>query len=138
MVLAALAAISLTAGACSSGSGSKGSTGSKGAETVKVGLSEYSISPDIQSVKAGDVTFDVANEGTMAHEMVLIKTDVPPTHLPMEKGEASEAGSVGEVSDLPAGESGTLTVHLDPGHYVMICNLPGHYSAGMRTEFTVS
>ena len=135
IVLAALAAISLATAACSSGSGSSASSGS---ETVKVGLSEYRISPDLQSVKSGKVTFDVANDGDQVHEMVLIKTDAAPGDLPMQKGEASEAGSVGEVSELDAGASGTLTIHLAPGRYVMICNVPGHYVAGMHTEFTVS
>ncbi|MGV8964931.1 MAG: sulfocyanin-like copper-binding protein [Cellulomonas sp.] len=27
---------------------------------------------------------------------------------------------------------------LAPGHYELICNLPGHYAAGMYTELTVS
>src|SRR5206468_1373346 len=103
-----------------------------------VGLSEYSITPAPQTMKAGDVTFDVTNQGTMVHEMVLIKSDDDPAHLPMENGEASEEGSVGEVSELPAGKNGTLTAHLAPGSYVTICNVAGHYSAGMRTEFTVS
>ena len=26
---------------------------------------------------------------------------------------------------------------LKKGHYVLICNLPGHYSGGMRSDFTV-
>ena len=29
-----------------------------------------------------------------------------------------------------------LTVTLDPGNYVAICNLPDHYQAGMFTSFT--
>jgi len=129
-VLGALAALTLATVACSSGGSGPGK--------VDVRLTEYSISPDAQSVKSGDVTFAVTNHGTTEHEMVLIKTDAAPTKLPFENGEASEDGSVGEVSDLPVGKTGTLKVHLDPGRYVMICNLPGHYQAGMATEFTVS
>ena len=123
-----IAAVALAAG-CSGGSG---------APTVKVALTEFKIAPDPTSVKSGDVTFDVTNDGTTEHEMVLIKTDEAPADLPMENGEASEDGSVGEVADLAAGSSGTLKVQLDPGTYVMICNLPGHYTSGMRTAFTVS
>ncbi|HXJ63771.1 MAG TPA: plastocyanin/azurin family copper-binding protein [Actinomycetota bacterium] len=130
MVLGALAAICLSTVACSSGSSSGGK--------VDVGLKEFSISPNAQSVKAGDVTFDVTNDGTTQHEMVLIRTDDAPADLPFENGEASETGSVGEVAELNAGASGTLNVDVKPGRYVMICNLPGHYTAGMRTEFTVS
>jgi len=130
MVLGALAALGLATVACSSRS--------SGGGTVDVGLKEFSIAPNVQSIHAGKVTFDVTNDGTTQHEMVLIRTDDAPADLPFENGEASEAGSVGEVSDLGVGSSGTLTVNLKPGRYVMICNLPGHYTAGMRTEFTVS
>jgi uncharacterized cupredoxin-like copper-binding protein len=26
---------------------------------------------------------------------------------------------------------------LKPGHYSLVCNLPGHYMAGMHADFTV-
>ena len=31
-----------------------------------------------------------------------------------------------------------VTLSLTPGHYALICNIPGHYSSGMHTDFTVS
>ena len=40
-------------------------------------------------------------------------------------------------SSLHPGEMRLLTASLDPGHYVMVCNLPGHYNAGMRVDITV-
>ena len=27
--------------------------------------------------------------------------------------------------------------HLRPGHYVLICDIPGHYQKGMRRDFTL-
>ena len=30
-----------------------------------------------------------------------------------------------------------MTLTLAPGRYELICNLPGHYAAGMFTELTV-
>ena len=29
------------------------------------------------------------------------------------------------------------SVVLEAGHYVLVCNLPGHYELGMATNFTV-
>ena len=49
-----------------------------------------------------------------------------------------KAGDKGEVSELDPGKSDTLTVDLTPGKYLLICNVPGHYGAGMWTEFTVN
>jgi uncharacterized cupredoxin-like copper-binding protein len=31
----------------------------------------------------------------------------------------------------------TISPRLRPRHYALICNLPGHYLAGQRTDFTV-
>ena len=53
---------------------------------------------------------------------------------------------VDEIEDIPVGDSETLTVDLDAGPYVLICNivqkeeggLEAHYSEGMRAGFTVS
>ncbi len=44
---------------------------------------------------------------------------------------------MGEVSDLGPGRDDTLTLNLKPGHYALICNLPGHDAAGMYTNFQV-
>jgi uncharacterized cupredoxin-like copper-binding protein len=47
------------------------------------------------------------------------------------------------VADIKSGSSNsTLTVTLQPGHYVFFCNLHVeellHYQKGMRVDFTVS
>jgi uncharacterized cupredoxin-like copper-binding protein len=51
---------------------------------------------------------------------------------------ASEEGSVGSTDIVATGESTSLTVDLDPGAYVLICNVPEHYRAGMYIGFTVA
>ena len=42
-----------------------------------------------------------------------------------------------ETGDLAPGASKTITLNLTPGHYALICNMPGHYLAGQRTDLTV-
>jgi len=44
---------------------------------------------------------------------------------------------LGEIPDLAPGKTGTLTVDLKPGSYVLFCNQPGHYHDGMSTVLTV-
>jgi uncharacterized cupredoxin-like copper-binding protein len=44
----------------------------------------------------------------------------------------------GEVSELNPGATGSLTVALKPGRYLLICNVPGHFASGMWTEFEVT
>ena len=45
---------------------------------------------------------------------------------------------LGDTGDLQPGASYTLDVTLTPGCYLLICNVPGHYAAGMVTPLTVT
>ena len=106
------------------------------AKSADVKLNEWKIAPSATAVQAGRVRITAANDGKTTHEMVVLRTDKPAASLGSGK-RVSEAGSVGEISDLKAGASGSKTFDLTPGHYVVICNLPGHYAAGMRADLTV-
>ena len=103
---------------------------------VSVGLREFSVNPSSHVAKAGHVTFAVHNGGTVTHEFVVIRTGKPAGAL-LDGARADETGNVGETGDLKAGASKTLRLRLQPGHYALICNLPGHYAAGQHTGFTV-
>ncbi|KQU82245.1 hypothetical protein ASD12_32180 [Mesorhizobium sp. Root102] len=94
------------------------------------------------AVKAGDVTFNVKNDSKdTVHEMIVMYLADPGKPLPYLEAEnrvdEDKAGDKGEVSELDPGKSGTLTVELKAGKYLLICNVPGHYGAGMWAEFTV-
>jgi uncharacterized cupredoxin-like copper-binding protein len=45
--------------------------------------------------------------------------------------------NVDELGGIKVGASKDLTTTLKPGHYAIVCNLPMHYTSGMRTSFTV-
>ena len=89
------------------------------------------------------MTFDVSNEAGQVHEFVVLQTDLAEDALPTdENGDVDEAGDPGitlvdEIEDIEGGATASLDVTLDAGSYVIICNLPGHYSQGMHTAFTV-
>ena len=93
-------------------------------------------------VKAGEVTFNVRNDSTrMEHEMVVIPLQSADTAPPYDTAalaiDEDAAGALGEVEELPPGEAGTVSLFLEPGIYLLVCNLPGHYAAGMWTILTV-
>lgn len=123
-------------------------TTARAAVGVKVNLKEWSVVADPASAPAGAITFNVVNNGTIPHELVVLKTDISPELLPVEaadptKVDEAAAGieNVGEVDDTVlnvSGATGTLTLDLAPGKYVLICNVSSHYKAGMRTAFTVT
>ena len=101
---------------------------------------EQYLTVSVATVKAGPVTFTLTNKSTMGkeHEMVVLKTDTPFDQLEVGADDrVSEADSVGEIGEIKPGTTGTVTLDLAPGQYVLVCNLPKHYAQGMRVAFTV-
>lgn len=108
------------------------------------------LSASQATVAHGKVTFLVTNAGTIPHEMLVLPltgTQNRGTRPVGRDGRADESGSLGEASATCAeggGEgilpsaSGWVTLDLQPGRYELLCNLPGHYRAGMYTELTVT
>jgi uncharacterized cupredoxin-like copper-binding protein len=123
--------------------------GGGGGNNVGTTLSNFKIALDKSSVKTGEVTFKIKNDGPSTHEFVVLKTDLAADALPTkdengvmivdEEGQGIEP--VDEKEDIPSGSSTSLKVNLAPGTYVLICNISedgGHYTQGMRTSFTVT
>jgi uncharacterized cupredoxin-like copper-binding protein len=119
------------------------------ATTIDVTLQEFAVIPAQDSAPAGSITFQVENTGPDdVHEFVVIKTDLAPDALPTDENGAVDEGGEGmevidEIEDIPVGDTPSLTVDLDAGNYVLICNIwdeeeqEAHYQMGMRTGFTV-
>jgi uncharacterized cupredoxin-like copper-binding protein len=117
---------------------------------VAVTLQEFSVAPSPASAPAGEVTFNITNNGPDdQHEFVVIKTDLDFTQLPQAPdGSVDEEGAgievIDEVEAIDVGSSETLAVDLEGGAYALICNIfdktedEAHYAEGMRAGFTVS
>jgi len=100
------------------------------------------IDIDQKSVPAGKVTFEVTNVSKATeHEMLVSPIAGMDAVLPFVENEnrvdEEASGDLGEVSELAPGKSGSLTLDLKPGLYVLFCNVPGHYTAGMWTVLEV-
>jgi uncharacterized cupredoxin-like copper-binding protein len=121
------------------------------ATAVNVTLREFSVTPDRSTAPAGQVTFNVSNVGEDMHEFLVIKTDLAPNALPTESNGSYEEDGAGtdlldEIEVIEPGNTADLSLDLDAGHYVLICNMVHveddgevevHYAMGMRTAFTV-
>lgn len=134
----------LLLGACSGGGAKEEKSESKpeaggGANAVTVTLNEFNVVSSPTSGSAGEITFTAKNAGAVPHELAVVKSDSDPKKLAQKDGLLDEIASkpLGRTANVAANASGTLTVKLEPGKYVLLCNLPGHYSAGMATAFTV-
>jgi uncharacterized cupredoxin-like copper-binding protein len=114
-----------------------------GPTTVNVELSTYGIKPSATSVKAGDVVFKVTNTAAdLQHEFLVVKADEAIADLPYDTAEnrvpEDKINSLGEVAELAPGKSGELKLKLEPGKYILMCNIATHLKAGMAVPFTVT
>jgi uncharacterized cupredoxin-like copper-binding protein len=105
--------------------------------TITVRMSEFAFDPKNALAKAGRVTIAAPNDGKVVHELVVLKTNADPAHLPMDGDDVDESTNVGEIADVEPGASKKVTLTLKPGKYAMVCALPGHYKAGMYGSLTI-
>ena len=143
--------------ACGGNTGDSGSSSSDSSSTVAISMDDqggtYTMVPSPTSIAAGSVTFDVSNVGLIAHEFKVVKLNeagmaADLANLAVEAGEISETGNmvdgVGTIledlseADLPADSSGSITLDLEAGEYMLLCNVATHYQLGMWSEFTVT
>jgi uncharacterized cupredoxin-like copper-binding protein len=103
---------------------------------VAVKLKEFKVLPSTKSAKVGTVAFAIKNAGALAHEFVVVKTNLPPGKLPV-KSDRVTLKPLRKVGPFQPGKGGTLTVPLKAGRYVLFCNVAGHYKAGQYVGFTV-
>ncbi|HEY2888413.1 MAG TPA: sulfocyanin-like copper-binding protein [Candidatus Limnocylindrales bacterium] len=106
-----------------------------------IDLSEWHVAA-ASTFKAGTVTFTIKNDGTIQHELLVFKSDLAPAAYPQESGDIVEDGpGVDLLSDgdnIDPSGSQQRTVQLTPGTYLFVCNIPGHFKAGMYTVVTVT
>lgn len=76
---------------------------------------------DYGTVKAGEVTFGYSNEDSVRHTLIIARDDqkVPNFKLVIAENGDNDSGSV----------------TLEPGKYVLICDVPGH--SNMKAALTV-
>lgn len=116
-VVIAVFAVGLAARAVSESSGSGGAAaGGPAPATIDVALADFSLDPASAEISAGG-TINLTNEGATQHDLVIegVKSDM-----------------------INPGGTGDFTIDgLDPGQYVMYCDIPGHREAGMTGLITV-
>jgi plastocyanin len=110
-LLLVLAAVPAVVGACGGGADN----------TVDVVSTATACTPASTTLKSGKTAFKVHNQG---HDV---------TELYVMQG----SKTLGEVEDIGAGTSRTLTVNLKPAAYDLVCK-PGQKGDGIKTPVTVT
>jgi uncharacterized cupredoxin-like copper-binding protein len=108
---------------------------------LDVKVRDFKIQPSQPTVEDGLVTLRVRNEGPTTHEFVLIRSQLPADELPIAADGLSvdedRVVPLGELTEVEAGASGSLTLALTHGRFVLFCNLEGHYLTGMYASIEV-
>ena len=105
-------------------------------EEVDVLVRDFQIKAP-RRVPAGEVTFEMYQEGPDYHELMVVrdtgrKLPLRGDDLTVDEDELGSAVT-GEIRPAPPGEY-TASMRLKRGRYWLICNLTGHYMGGMRTR----
>jgi len=112
-----------------------------GATLPDPAMAAMGITVSAATAPVGEITFNVTNDGDLIHEMIVIPVASATASLPYDPAtltvDEDAAGALGEVEELQPHTSGSLTLHLPSGTYVLICNVPGHYAGGMWAILTV-
>ena len=114
------------------------------------GMGMMSVTAQPGAVPAGQVSFVVTNAGSFTHELVVLPLD-PSAEVGQRAvgadNKVDESGSFGEASNncgagagkgISPQSTGWVTLDLPAGRYELVCNIAGHYQAGMSTLLTVA
>jgi uncharacterized cupredoxin-like copper-binding protein len=103
--------------------------------TIEVEMDDFKFIPKNAKGPAGIDEVVTPNIGEVEHELQLYKTDVDPGSLTVDsatgKADTEPLGDKLFETFAQPGETASAIAELDPGKYAMICNISGHYQAGM-------
>jgi uncharacterized cupredoxin-like copper-binding protein len=105
--------------------------------SLEVSQTEWATVPSAGAVAAGMVRLRVENAGRLYHELEIVPTRTWGEPLPVSGGRAV----VGEVAARPIivrpGRARSARIFLQPGYYVLLDNIRGHYQAGSAVSIVV-
>ena len=106
-------------------------------------MAPMGITVGTPEVPAGEITFSVVNESQEFYHNVTISpvADVSkelPYLIDRMMVDEEAAGITARVKELKPHTSGSVTVNMPPGTYILYCNIAGHYAMGMWTIITVT
>jgi uncharacterized cupredoxin-like copper-binding protein len=136
VVVAAVAAVAVTV----AGRGSAALPMTKDGQLLRVTERDFQITPASHHAAAGPVVIRVVNRGPDEHELIVVHDN---GHLPLRSDgmtvneEALAKQIVGSLEPGAPGGVRELRVVLTPGRYLLLCNMYGHYMAGMHSELIV-
>ncbi|MDR7522837.1 MAG: cupredoxin domain-containing protein [Armatimonadota bacterium] len=89
---------------------------------VLIKAREFAFDPKEVTARAGEVTFEVKNEGSIEHNFVI---------------EDTNRRTLAQIPIIEPGKTEDVKATVRPGTYPIVCSLPGHKEAGMTGTLRV-
>jgi uncharacterized cupredoxin-like copper-binding protein len=106
-------------------------------QQLHVDLAEWAVIPSRGLVSSGSLRLTVQNYGVIRHELEIIPTAWWGQKLFVRDGRADGAAVTRPVVVAP-GQTRSVHVYLQPGSYVLLDNIRGHYAAGGAVSIIAS
>ena len=125
-----LIGLALILAACSGSSGGA-------SKSINVTITDFAFSPNSFTVPAGQqISFSAANNGAVQHSFVIMKLGY---HVQTHFTEADKPNVFWQKLAIQPGQSVTdsFTAPTEPGEYEIVCEVGGHFEAGMVAKLIV-
>lgn len=100
------------------------------------------INTNPSAVPRGEVRFNVTNLASeLVHEVIIARINDDKQVLPYDetrhKVDEESLLTLGSVKEIEPSKHAALMLNLQPGKYLLYCNISGHYMSGMWTVVDV-
>jgi hypothetical protein len=107
-------------------------------ETTDIGLSVGQ-----STLRSGKIRLEIKNEGISPADFFVLKTDMRAAALPLDADGEIDTGADGievleTIDGIAPGDTETVTIELDSGHYVMLSDTEEPHVPGLGADITVS
>ena len=121
-----------------------GSSSASSGEGIDVKLEDFLVHVGATTATSGEITLHLHNVGPSTHEINVDRTELAEGDLPLREDGLSvdekspQLTRIDSIEILEAGDRKNLQLDLPPGHYVLYCNLEGHYLGKMHATLDVN
>lgn len=111
--------------------------------SIDVEVANGRITATYDEADAGPVSFNIHNGSGEPLDVVVLKTDLPASQIPIKEGKIDLSNQsvteVGHLSTSPIAVNGEETIihTLEPGNYLLMAYAPGHIDTAMHHKITV-
>jgi len=112
-----------------------GPVAATGATSLSADLGEWDFVFDSPAIAADtDVPVTFTNVGDVEHNFAVLRSGADPA----DEARIDAGMIVADLGDVLPGETGSGSLNLSAGTYLVVCLIPGHFNSGMKAQLEVA